>query len=156
LLVNQALLVKEITELKTTDIDLEKGEIRISKTGKNNARTLPLKSPQILLFYNYLKERESVLKQTKKQTESFIINKYGNPLSPHGISRLINEGKDDTDKILPLKIRQSVIAHLLKGGGDLRTVQVFAGHRRSSSTESYKLSEWEALQASVNQYHPIR
>jgi integrase/recombinase XerD len=156
LLTCQALLVAEITELKTTDIDLEKGEVFINRTGKNNARTLPLKSSQILLFYNYLKERETVLRQTGKQTESLIVSKYGSSLKPHGISRLLNEGKEEKDKILPLKIRQSVIANLLKESRDLRAVQVFAGHRRSSSTENYGLTELEALQAAVNQYHPMR
>lgn len=156
LLICQALLVKEITSLKITEINLEKGEIVIQKGGKTNTRTLPLQANQILLFYNYLEARKTLLEHTKKQNEYFITSKYGTVLNPHGISRLINDGKPKEDWIQPLKIRQSVIANLLKSNNDLRIVQVFIGHRRSSSTEEYKQTELEALQNAVNQYHPIK
>ena len=156
LLIHQALLVKEITSLKVAEVNLEKGEIFIEKGGKTNARTLPLQANQILLFYNYLEARKTLLEHTKKQTEYFITSKYGTALNPHGISRLINDKKPKEEHIQPLKIRQSVIANLLKSNNDLRIVQVFIGHRRSSSTEEYKQTELEALQQAVNQYHPIK
>lgn len=156
LLIYQALLVNEITSLKVSDINLQKGEIFVQRGGKTNARTLPMQASQILLFYNYLEEREMLLKQAKKQSDWFIVSKFGTSLNPHGISHLINEEKVGKDRILPLKIRQSVVANMLKQNKDLRVVQVFMGHRRSSSTEQYKQTELEALQSAVNQYHPIR
>jgi site-specific recombinase XerD len=154
LLINQALLVNEITELKLQDINLETAEIQIKKGGKTNARKLPLKANQIILFQKYLEERQNLLNHTKKESEYFVLSKYGIALNPHGISRLINEDKPKQKRIQPLKIRQSVIANLLKSGNDLRVVQIFIGHRRSSSTEEYKQTELEALQNAVNQYHP--
>lgn len=154
LLINQALLVNEITELKLQDINLETAEIQIKKGGKTNARKLPLKANQIILFQKYLEERKNLLNHTKKESEYFVLSKFGIALNPHGISRLINEDKPKTERIQPLKIRQSVIANLLKSGNDLRVVQIFIGHRRSSSTEEYKQTELEALQNAVNQYHP--
>ncbi|WP_158857071.1 hypothetical protein [Lunatibacter salilacus] len=48
------------------------------------------------------------------------------------------------------------IANLLKRGNDLRIVQVFAGHKYPSATEKYKQANVEALQAAINQYHPIK
>lgn len=156
LLINQALLVNEITDLKLENINLETAEIFIKKGGKTNARKLPLKANQIILFQNYLEERKEILSknQTQKTNNYFIISKFGIALNPHGISRLINEDKPKTERIQPLKIRQSVIANLLKSGNDLRVVQIFIGHRRSSSTEEYKQTYLEILQNAVNQYHP--
>ncbi|MEC5395405.1 tyrosine-type recombinase/integrase [Bergeyella sp. RCAD1439] len=154
LLINQALLVKEITELKLKDINLETAEIYIAKGGKTNARKLPLKANQILLFQNYSEERKILLNHTKKESEHFVLSKFGTPLNPHGISRLINEGKPKEERIQPLKIRQSVTLNLLKSGNDLRVVQIFIGHRRSSSTEEYKQTDLEILQNAVNQFHP--
>lgn len=154
LLINQALLVNEITELKLQDINLETAEIFIKKGGKTNARKLPLKANQILLFQKYLEERKLLLNHTKKESEYFILSKFGTCLNPHGISRLINEGKPKEERIQPLKIRQSVTLNLLKSGNDLRVVQIFIGHRRSSSTEEYKQTDLEILQTAVNQYHP--
>lgn len=156
LLINQALQVSEITSLKTNDINLNKGEIHIEKQAKSNERTLPLKSNQILLLYNYLNDRTALLNHNQRQTDIFIISKFGKELHPHGISKLLNEGKSEKDKIHPLKIRQSVIANLLKQNNDLRTVQVFSGHKRSTSTENYKRSEFEALQAAIDKYHPLQ
>jgi site-specific recombinase XerC len=92
----------------------QKGEIFIEKGGKTNARTLPLQANQILLFYNYLEARKTLLEHTKKQTDYFITSKYGTALNPHGISRLINDKKPKEEHVQPLKIRQSVIANLLK------------------------------------------
>lgn len=55
-----------------------------------------------------------------------------------------------------MKIRQSVIANLLKKENDTRIVQVFSGHRRASTTIQYKQTELEQLQNAINNYHPIR
>lgn len=158
LLINQALLVNEITELKLQDINLETAEIHIKKGGKTNARKLPLKANQIILFQKYLEERNEILTNNRQPSTDnhFIISKFGTCLNPHGISRLINEDKPKNERIQPLKIRQSVTLNLLKSGNDLRVVQIFIGHRRSSSTEEYKQTDLEILQTAVNQYHPRR
>jgi integrase/recombinase XerD len=52
-------------------------------------------------------------------------------------------------------IRQSVITNLLKAGHDLRVVQMFAGHKSSSSTEKYRQEGVETLKAAVGKYHPF-
>lgn len=164
LLIYQALTVNEIAELEVTNIDLEKCEIFIkgnqeitSKSPKS--RTLPLQAKQILLFYKYLTEdRNKLLKYNLKNPEeqSFILGQYGEKINPHGISKMINEYRPKPEQIQPMKIRQSVIANLLKKENDTRIVQVFSGHKRASTTVQYKQTELEQLQNAVNNYHPIR
>lgn len=164
LLIYQALTVNEIAELEVTNIDLEKCEIFIkgnqeitSKSPKS--RILPLQAKQILLFYKYLTEdRSKLLKYNLKNPEeqSFILGQYGEKINPHGISRIINENRKGSEQIQPMKIRQSVIANLLKKENDTRIVQVFSGHKRASTTVQYKQTELEQLQNAVNNYHPIR
>ena len=95
----------------------------------------------------------ALIKQTKTDNH-FIISKFENALNPHGISRLINEDKSKQERAQLLKIRQSVIANLLKSGNDLRVVEVFTEHRRNSSTEEYKQTDLEILQNAINLYHP--
>ncbi|MBK8153289.1 MAG: hypothetical protein IPK61_09705 [Saprospiraceae bacterium] len=46
--------------------------------------------------------------------------------------------------------------HLLKQNNDIRIVQVFAGHKRSGSTEQYKQSGLEELKASIERLHPLQ
>jgi len=84
------------------------------------------------------------------------LGQYGEVINPQGISRIINENRPKTERIQPLKIRQSVIANLLKKENDTRVVQVFAGHKRASTTLQYKQSELEQLQKAINNFHPIQ
>jgi site-specific recombinase XerD len=164
LLIYQALTSTEIAELETGNINLEKGEIYIkgsqATTAKSpKSRTLPLQAKQVLLFYNYLKEdRLNLLKYNKENPAetAFILGQYGEKVNAHCISKMINENRPKSQQIQPIRIRQSVIAHLLKKENDTRVVQVFAGHRKASTTVQYKQTQLEALQSAVNQYHPLQ
>ena len=69
---------------------------------------------------------------------------------------MINQHKDQQNKLIPLKIRQSVIAHLLKENNDIRIVQEFAGHRRTGSTEAYKQTGLEELKSAIDRLHPLQ
>ena len=159
LLIYQALTVSEISNLEVENIDLESGEIQIKSGHHQQKRKLPLQAKQILLFYNYLeKERKELLMFNKENPviSYLILGQYGEKINPHTISKMINEYRKPSEKLQPMKIRQSVIANLLKKENDTRIVQVFSGHRRASTTIQYKQTELEALQNAVNQYHPIK
>lgn len=163
LLIYQALTVREIAGLEVENIDLEKCVIFIKgnkePTSKSpKSRTLPLQAKQILLFYKYLTEDRSKLLTYSNQTTAntyFILSQYGKRIDPHSISKIINESRKEEDKIQPMRIRQSVIANLLKKENDTRIVQVFSGHKRASTTIQYKQTELEQLQNAINDYHPI-
>jgi site-specific recombinase XerD len=163
LLIYQALTVNEIAELEVQDIDLDKGEIHIkgnpeTTTKSPKSRTLPLQAKQILLVHNYLKnDREKLLRSNADPGEKrFVLGQYGEAVQPHGISRIINENRPKSERIQPIKIRQSVIANLLKKENDARVVQVFAGHKRASTTVGYRQTELEMLRQAVNAFHPLR
>lgn len=159
LLIYQALSVLEISELKTSDIDLENGTIKIKANVKNKGRTLSLKPNQILLFHNYLKhdyKRYHRRQKPSKRTAYFLMNEAGLQLWQGGINRMINSGRNKQEKLIPLKIRQSVIAHLLKENNDVRIVQEFAGHRRAASTEAYKQTGLEELKSVIERLHPLQ
>lgn len=157
LLIYQALTVLEVTQIEIHQIDLEKGTIQITGNVKNKGRTLHLKPNQIMLFYKYINEtRAEIIKQTKSQSELFILSEAGKNLFPGIINRMINQDRKPHEKLLPIKIRQSVITHFLKANNDIRLVQVFAGHRRAGSTEEYKQSGLEELKANINKLHPLQ
>lgn len=162
LLIYQALTTSEITDLKVQHIDLEEGTIRIvanETPGRrgNKSRTLVLKSKQILLFDHYIKKhRKALWKRQKpsKRQDYFILNEQGLKLWGSYLNRMLSKGREKHEIFTPLKIRQSVIAHLLKEKNDLRVVQEFAGHRRAGSTEAYKRSGFEELKANIENFHP--
>lgn len=159
LLIYQALTVLEISQIKISDVDLEQGTVRIKGNVKNKGRTLSLKPKQILLFHNYIKhdwERYHRKQKPSKRTDYFLMNDEGLQLWQGGINRMINKERDKQNKLIPLKIRQSVIAHLIKENNDIRVVQEFAGHRRTASTEAYKQTGLEELKSAIEKLHPLQ
>jgi site-specific recombinase XerD len=159
LLIYQGLTVGEICNLQIEDINLEKAEIYIKSSDKSKSRTLPLQAKQILLFLNYLKEDKPKLiqhLQSETPIKTLITGKFEEKVRPNVINKMINEYLPKNEQLQPIKIRQSVIANLLKKENDTRIVQVFAGHKRASTTILYKQTELEILQNAINLYHPIR
>lgn len=155
LLVYQALRVKEMVNLKVNHINLQLGQIQILETPKTNGRILSLKASQILLFKKYLdQDRKQLL---KIKSESLLITSRGTAEKGEGIHYLVQTFRPQfpTKKLTPTTIRQSVIAQFLKSGMDLRVVQVFAGHKKASTTEKYRQTNLEELKAAVQRYHPL-
>ncbi|MEN0050188.1 MAG: tyrosine-type recombinase/integrase [Bacteroidota bacterium] len=159
LLIYQALTVLEISQLQVENIDLEASTIFIQANAKNNSRTLNLKAQQIILIHDYLqKEWKSYhRKQTPKKRQNYLIlTENGLQIWRSSINRIINQGRKKTERLTALKIRQSVIAQLLKEGNDLRIVQSFAGHRRTASTEAYQQTDLEELKTAIHHFHPLQ
>ena len=156
LLVNQALLVSDIENLRIEDLDLKNAKIKVKSTGITNERILDLKAEQILLFYEYLKEEREKMKEKRPDNFYFLLNKLGSKITADDINYLVSTyQKDFTKKITSVKIRQSVIKLKLDSGENLRKVQYFAGHKHADTTEKYRETGIEALQTAINQYHPL-
>ncbi len=160
LLIYQGLRLTEVAQLKVADIDLEAGTI-YSKgmVGRHSAKTLPrtlkMKANQIMLFYKYIHEiRPKVIGES---TDQLILNIKGGKMTADSINYLVETFKQYfPERNLNAKtIRQSVIANLLKEGKDLRVVQVFAGHKKPSSTEKYRQTGLEELKAAILKHHPL-
>ena len=151
--------VLEISQIKVTDINLEEGLVKVKGNIKNKGRELSLKPKQILLFHNYIKhdwKRYHRKQKPSKREDYFLLSDNGLQLWTGGINRMINWNRDKQNKLIPLKIRQSVIAHLLKEKNDIRIVQEFAGHRRTASTEEYKQTGLEELKSAIEKLHPLQ
>ncbi|ANF49249.1 hypothetical protein A0O34_01190 [Chryseobacterium glaciei] len=157
LLVNQALLVSDISRIKSEDIDLKNAKIKIQKTGKTNERILNLKAEQILLFYEYVKEEREKLVTFRTEKENyFLLGKLGTKITIEDINYLVSTYKKHfTKKLVPTTIRQSVIKLKLDQGENLRRVQYFAGHKHADTTEKYRETGIDALQTAINQFHPL-
>lgn len=169
LLIYQALTVLEVSQLRVEDVKLEAGTLYIRENVKNRGRTLDLKPRQILLIHTYLKEDPRKpdgngagwkwywrKRPPRKRFDYFILSENGVQIWKSGINRMINRGREKGGRITPMKIRQSVIANLLKEGHNLRVVQAFAGHRRTASTEAYKQTGLEELKAVIEKLHPLQ
>ena len=146
LLVYQALTIKELITLTIDDIDLQNCSITIK-----NSRTLELHPKQILPLQQYITTDRKQIATTKYNW--LLLSRSGNQLPKRCINDAINYKAKK--KFTPQKIRQSVIANLLKNGNDLRKVQLFAGHHYISSTEKYITSSFTELRAELDKKHPL-
>jgi site-specific recombinase XerD len=156
LLIYQALTAPEISLLTLNDIDLKEGTIKVKPSRKLNGRTLPLKTKQVMLFYRYIHQiRPAFL---NGESERLVITDRGTPENGEGIAYLVETLRPlfPTRKLTVHTIRASVIANRLKTGEDLRKVQLFAGHKKISSTERYRQSASEELKAAIQKYHPLK
>jgi len=155
LLIYQALSQRNIIELKVEDINLNQATIIIKATHTLNERILPLHPQQIMLVNRYLtKERPLLL---NSDNPYLIITRRGNRETGCAVRKVVEGFKHlfPLKKLCAQSIRQSVIANLLKGGKDIRVVQVFAGHKSPRATERYRQSGVEELKAAVKKYHPL-
>ena len=155
-LIYQGMQSSEITRLKLEDINLAEPTVHIGGTKRTNARTLQLKSKQILPLYKYLEQDRKQL--ITSETEQLILTKKGTEENGEGISYLIETQKYrfPNRRLNPKTIRQSVIANRLKEGVDLRKVQHFAGHKYPSSTERYRINNIDELKQGIKKYHPLQ
>jgi len=162
LLIFQALTTTEITSLKLESINLDECTICIKSNESkgrrgNKSRTLPLHSRQILFIYNYINIHRIELwnkPAPDERQDYFILNNQGLQLWGSYLNRMLSKGREPHEIFTPLKIRQSVIANLLKEKNDIRIVQEFAGHRRTGSTEAYQRTGFEKLKRSIERLHP--
>lgn len=159
LLVNQALKLSEIVQLKIEDINLEKAKINITGTAKTNKRILPLKAEQIILLYHYIKEDRDKLITFRTKGTCLLLSKIGEPFTKAGIESLVMSYQTTfftTKSLTVTTIRQSVITNLLAKNNDLRIVQEFAGHKSLDTTEKYKETGLHELKTAIEKLHPIK
>ena len=156
LLVHQALTVREIGLLKVGDIDLSTATVKVSATKRTLARTLKLAAPQVMQLHSYLTDDRPKL--VRKEIDALILTSRGTAERGEGVHYLVETLRPLVlaKRLTPTVIRQSVIALKLKEGAGLRQVQVFAGHKKVSSTEAYRETNLEELKAAVARYHPLR
>ncbi|PKV52457.1 integrase/recombinase XerD [Aquimarina sp. MAR_2010_214] len=153
LLVYQGLDTKDLKNLKTEHLQLNKGKIYIPGTKKSNAREIELKPWQMMDFMEYIGEvRNKLLERLQTDTDQ---------LFPSGdrfiiVNAIIKKVRKYNQKVQNGKqIRASVITNWLSQY-NLRKTQYLAGHRYISSTERYLQDDLENLHEIVNNYHPIQ
>ena len=146
-LVHQALTVSEIGNLTLNDIDLDTAMVSIK-----GSRKLEINPKQMLLLYRYIEEyRDDLLKD--KISDILLLSRTGKPINIEHINSITNNGFEK--KFIPKIIRQSVIHNLLKKGKDLRSVQLFAGHKSILTTEQYQNTNFEELKSQLQLRHPL-
>ena len=156
LLYASGLRVSELVNLKTLDINLEAGFVRVFGKGSKE-RLVPMGSRAMDALREYLKSGRPKLLKADRTSFYLFVARAGNPMTRQGFWKLLRKYSLEAGlkkKISPHTLRHSFASHLLEGGADLRAVQVMLGHVDISTTQIYTHVATERLREIHVKYHP--
>lgn len=150
------LRLSELAGLTLTDVDLERGVLKVmGKGGKERLAFLGRPARQALAAY--LPLREALLARRRMESPALFLNRQGGPLSVRGVARIVAARARQAGVpggLNPHALRHSFATHLLEGGADLRAVQELLGHASISSTQRYLHLDLDHLMAEYDRTHP--
>lgn len=148
--------LRELANLKLSDLDFVNGLIRVSGKG-NKQRLVPLGELAKIALKDYLEVRAEFLKKCITRTvSSLFLNKHGRPLSRRSIERRVKKYLQQVAATgtHPHALRHSFATHLLDGGADLMAVKELLGHSSLAATQIYTHVSKERLKEIYRLAHP--
>jgi len=146
----------ELTGINLDDIRLSAEAILIRGKGKKE-RIVPFGETAKQALAAYLPARQTVLTESKKNTNALLINQRGGRLTTRSVGRIIKKiavSKGLSPDVHPHTLRHAFGTHMLEEGADLRAIQELLGHERLATTQRYtQLSTKHVLQV-YDQTHP--
>jgi integrase/recombinase XerD len=156
LLYASGLRATELCELKTRDVNLQVGCVRVLGKGSKE-RIVPLGQAASEAITRYLNECRPKLE--KKPSELIFLSRTGKPLERIGLWMMVEKyGRTSglLKQVSPHTLRHCFASHLLGGGADLRIVQELLGHSDIATTQIYTHVDQDRLIAIHKKYHPRR
>jgi integrase/recombinase XerD len=143
------LRVSELVSLKTFQVSLESGVVRVMGKGAKE-RLVPLGEEAVAWIQRYLNER-------KGDADALFVTSRGAGMTRQAFWHLIRRygalaipGK----KLSPHTLRHAFATHLINHGADLRVVQLLLGHADISTTQIYTHVARERLKQLHAKHHP--
>jgi len=156
LLYASGLRATELCDVKTRDVNLQVGCVRVLGKGMKE-RIVPLGQAASEAITRYLSECRPKLE--RKHSELLFLSRTGKPLERIGLWMLVEKyGRSSglLKQVSPHTLRHCFASHLLGGGADLRVVQELLGHSDIATTQIYTHVDQDRLKAIHKQFHPRR
>ena len=154
LLYASGLRATELCELKTRDLNLQVGCVRVLGKGMKE-RIVPLGQAASEAISNYLTACRPRLEKTPD--ERLFLSRTGKPMERVGLWMLVEKyGRKSglLKKISPHTLRHCFATHLISGGADLRVVQELLGHSDIATTQIYTHVDQDRLKGIHKKFHP--
>lgn len=149
------LRVSELVTLKTVQIGLAEGCLRVTGKGSKE-RLVPFGEEAHRWLKQYLAEGRSAI-LAGQSSDALFVTARGGAMTRQMFWKLIkaHAAKAGIDAPLsPHTLRHAFATHLLNHGADLRAVQMLLGHADISTTTIYTHVARERLRALHAQHHP--
>jgi integrase/recombinase XerC len=157
LLYGAGLRVGELTGLDVRDLDLHRGDVRVSGKG-GKERVVPLPEAAREAMERYLEQRRAPGLLAQPLFTALRRRRDGpRRLGVRDVRRILRARARKagvTDRVHPHRMRHSYATHLLDMGADLREIQELLGHASLSTTEKYTAVSAERLMEVYDQAHP--
>ncbi len=139
LLYGAGLRVSEVIGLDVADLSLEAGLVRARGKGSKE-RVVPIGEPVIALVRVWLEVGRPSQLGRRVSDHLFPGRRPERPLTRQAVFKILRRlalAAGITRDISPHKLRHSFATHLVRGGADLRSVQIMLGHADLRTTEIY-------------------
>lgn len=153
LLFSTGLRVGELCSLRSENIDLSVGSLRILGKG-NKERSIPICNAEtITALYTYC----NMYKSEILKSGYFFVNRLNSRLSEQSVRFMIrrySEAVKLEQHITPHMFRHSIATLLLERGVDIRYIQTLLGHSSITTTQIYAHVNAEAQRSILIEKHP--
>ncbi len=149
------LRVSELVTLKTVQIGLAEGCLRVTGKGSKE-RIVPFGEEAHAWLTRYLAEARAAI-LVGQATEALFVTARGGAMTRQMFWKLVKRHALQAGIDAPLSphtLRHAFATHLLNHGADLRAVQMLLGHADISTTTIYTHVARERLRALHAQHHP--
>jgi len=152
------LRTSELVNLRISDIDLNRDEVKVKGKG-NKQRVVPVGKPAKNAILNYLKVRHNPDKHKAVGSDvpELFLNYRGGSLSTRSVQNIVRKYLVKLARATgtnPHILRHSFATHLLESGADLRAVQELLGHASLSTVQIYTHMTSKRLKEIYKKRHP--
>ncbi len=145
----------ELSELRTSDLNLDVGYVRCLGKGRKE-RVVPVGQAAVTAVRAYLSRQRPELAKPSSG-DRLLLSRTGRGLSRIEIWRLVKKYAARAGMPHNLTVhtlRHCFATHLLSGGADLRSVQEMLGHVDVGTTQIYTHVDHERLRQIHKKFHP--
>ena len=154
LLYASGLRATELCDVKTRDVNLQIGVVRVIGKGRKE-RLVPVGRAALEAITHYLSETR--IKLDRRASDRLFLSRTGKPLERVALWMLVEKHARKSGilkAVSPHTLRHCFASHLLSGGADLRVVQELLGHSDIQTTQVYTHVDQTRLKAIHKNYHP--
>jgi len=148
--------VSELAKLTPYDVDTEERTLRVLLGKGKKDRHVPLTRAAASAIEEYILKGRSAIVGSSRSPYLFVADRggYFHRALVSLIVRRYAKKAGIRKHVTCHTLRHSVATHLLKGGADIRHIQVLLGHTSLRSTERYTRVELSDLKDVIRRAHP--
>jgi site-specific recombinase XerD len=153
---NTGARVSETVNTRLSWLSLTKSSSKVNILGKGSKwRTCPLWPETTAVLQALIDSR----KDNMRPEDHIFLNRFGNPISRFGITRIIAKYKAMAEiqmqqlkkkNVTPHTLRHSTAMHLLQSGVELNVIKSWLGHAHLSTTHGYVEIDLEMKREALN------